>query len=618
MAMRTIGAGLAGGMLAGAAVGAGEAIAVWLGVPAGAIGLPPLSWAVLAYGAVGGAAGIGAGIAGTVLRTDGFGLALASIGVPLGFVVGRFRIIRDVFLEQAPKGALASAVQLGALLACVAVGGWLWWRLRGADARRSLVTRPLAALGLVAVAAGAWAVAARALAPVPSVAPAPVAQLPAGAPNVLLIMVDTLRADALGPYGSPVKTPHIAQLAADGIVYEKAFAQASWTRPSVATILTGLYPSSHGAVHKADVLPEGVITLAEALGAGGYRTVGFPNNVNVSASFNFQQGFGEYHYLAPSLFFWASEEAAKLTLYNVLRLVRERFLSRSIDVHHYYQPAEVVTSAVTQWLDGLRQGERFFMYAHYMDPHDPYMVHPFNGEGYARVALPNPPPEMAVRLREVYAGEVGYLDTHLGALFDDLRRRGLYDQTMIVLTSDHGEEFHEHGGWWHGTTLYDEQTHVPLIVKLAGTAARGAVVEELVTSLDIAPTVLAAGGLPVPPAMQGHRLPLDGAGPVLYPAVFAEEDFEGNVLQALRTKEWKLVTANPGNSRGLSDTGLYDLMRDPQELTNTAPGAAGRVDELRAALGRAVVAARAQAGATSQTNVDSVTRDRLKALGYLD
>jgi len=118
--------------------------------------------------------------------------------------------------------------------------------------------------------------------------------------------------------------------------------------------------------------------------------------------------------------------------------------------------------------------------------------------------------------------------------------------------------------------------------------------------------------------MQGHALPLDGAAPPERAAVFSEEDFEGNVLQALRSLDWKLVTANPGNPRGLPETGVYDLAKDPKEMQNVAAAAGAKVEELRAALGKKVVEARAQAGATTQTNVDSVTRDRLKALGYLD
>src|SRR2546423_1391430 len=130
------------------------------------------------------------------------------------------------------------------------------------------------------------------------------AAAPAGAPNVVLIMVDTLRADHLSCYGSTaVKTPHIDALAADGLRWTNAFSQASWTRPSVATILTGLYPSSHGAIHKADILPNRIDTLAEVLQRGGYRTVGFPNNANVSQAFNFQPGLDEFHYPAPDFFF---------------------------------------------------------------------------------------------------------------------------------------------------------------------------------------------------------------------------------------------------------------------------------------------------------------------------
>jgi arylsulfatase A-like enzyme len=143
-------------------------------------------------------------------------------------------------------------------------------------------------------------------------------------------------------------------------------------------------------------------------------------------------------------------------------------------------------------------------------------------------------------------------------------------------------------------------------------------VDDLVTSLDIAPTVLTAAGLPVPPVMQGHVLPLDASPVPARETVFSEEDFEGNILQALRSREWKLVTANAGNPRGLPETGLYDLGTDPKELRDAAAGAGGQVDEMRAALGRAYIQARSQAGATSQTNIDGVTRDRLKALGYLD
>ena len=627
---RALGAGLAGGLVAGASLGAAEALAAW--VHAHAPGeLPALGWALVAYGAVGAGLGLGAGVIAAVLGTDGFALALAGVGASLAFAVARFRVVRDVFLEQVPRGPLALIVQLGALIAVAAIAFALWRALRGADARRAALTHPGVAAVVVALLAAAWAGGAQ-LGPAPAPAPLPRrAAAPGGAPNVVLIMVDTLRADHLSCYGSTaVKTPHIDALAADGTRWANAFAQASWTRPSVATILTGLYPSSHGAVHKADRLPERVDTLAERLRAIGYRTVGFADNANISQAFNFQQGFDEYRYLEPDFFFGASEPASQLALYSGLRLVRERFLAHSVDVHQYYQPAEVVTAEVRRWLDRGAGEQPFFLFVHYMDPHDPYFAHPFNGEGYARVAHPNPPPALAERLHRLYEGEVAYLDEHLGVLFDDLRRRGLYGRTLVVLTADHGEEFHEHGGWWHGTTLYDEQIHVPLIVKPPGAhgpgptggagpiGGAGRVFEELATSLDIAPTILAAAGLTVPKTLPGHALPLDGGAAPARESTFAEEDLEGNVLQAVRTREWKLITANEGNPRGLAPEELYDLPHDPGERQNVVASAPGdAADRMRAALGRSVLEARQHGGASEQAGVDAATRARLKALGYI-
>jgi arylsulfatase A-like enzyme len=620
MKARAVGAGIAGGLLAGAALGAVEALASWFGAH-GAGDLPPVSWALVVYGLIGALGGLGAGIVAAIVGTDGFGLALAGVGPALGFVVARFRIVRDVFLEQLPPGALTTVVQLAALLLTVALAVVLWRFLRGADARRRALTRPGVAAVVVAVLALLWAGGTRLAArpvehPVPARGPAP----PAGAPSILLIMVDTLRADHLGAYGyASAKTPSIDGLASDGVRCAHTFSQASWTRPSVATILTSLYPSSHGAVHKADILPDRVETVAEVLAKGGYYTVGFADNVNVSPSFNFGQGFVDYRYLAPDLFFYANEPAVQLTLYNGLRLVRERFLARRVDVHNYYQPAEVVADTVLAWLDtpAAKSGP-FFMFAHYMDPHDPYFVHPFNGEGYARVANPNPPAAVAEKYRGLYDGEIAYLDTHLGRLFDELKRRGLYDQMLIVLTGDHGEEFHEHGGWWHGTTLYDEQIHVPLILKPPVGGAKGRVIDELTTSLDIAPTVIARAGLPVPSVMQGHPLPLDGGDAPSRASVFSEEDLEGNVLQSVRTPGSKLITANPGNPRGLSPEELYDLKTDPGEQHSLVASDPTLLEELRAALGRSYLEARAHAGAGAQTDVDSVTKDRLRALGYVD
>jgi arylsulfatase A-like enzyme len=618
MNLRSFGAGLAGGAIGGALVGLAEALASWTHAH-GAGELPPIAWALAAYGSFGAALGLGAGLVAMILGTDGFALALAGVIAALGFVVGRFRIVRDVFLEQMPHGLVPMLVQVGALVGTIVLAVVIWRLLRGVTERRALLTRPIVALGTIVVLAGVASVALRAPAAAP---PVSAARGPArsGAPNVILFMVDTLRADHLSCYGyTASRTPNVDAMAADGIRFAHTFSQASWTRPSVATILTGLYPSSHGAVHKADILPDRVDTLAEVLSAAGYYTAGFANNANVSPGFNFNQGFADYRYLAPDFFFHADEPASQLTLYGGFRLARERFFARRIDVHNYYQPADVVVGEVKQWLDTPAAKQRpFFLFVHFMDAHDPYFVHPFNGEGYARVANPNPPADVVDKYRRLYDSGVAYMDEHLGTLIADLKKRGLYDDTMLVLTGDHGEEFQEHGGWWHGTTLYDEQIHVPLVVKPARGGARGRVIEEFATSLDIAPTIITAGGGTVPPAMQGHVLPLDSAEAPARDSVFSEEDLEGNVLQAVRGHEWKLITANPGNPRGLMNDELYDVKNDPREKQNLSSSQPVQLETSRAQLGRSLLEARAHAGATGQHDVDSVTRDRLKALGYVN
>ncbi len=616
---RRVGAGIAGGLLAGAVVGAAEAAVGWLHAH-GAGELPPVTWALYTYGLIGAVGGLGAGVLASLLGLDAFALALAAVGVVLTIAVGRFRIIRDVFLEQAPHGLIPRLIEIASIAAVCALGVLLWRALRGLGERRALMTRPVVAALIVAGLGGAWAAAATSLIhPGPAAIAPSAATAPEGAPNVLLVGVDTLRADHLSCYGyAATKTPAIDALAADGVRFSNAFSQASWTRPSFATILTGLYPSSHGTVHKADKLPDGIDTVAELLHAAGYRTIGFADNVNIAPAFNFQQGFDEYHYLAPALFFYADDATAQLTLYSGLRLVRERFFARSVDVHNYYQPAETVTATVRRWLDGAGASPQpLFLFVHYMDPHDPYFVHPFNGEGYARVADPNPPPAVADTYRRLYDGEIGYLDTHLAALFDDLKRRGLYDRTLIILTGDHGEEFQEHGGWWHGTTLYDEQIHVPLIVKPPRSQNKAREATEMVMSVDIVPTILAAAHLTLPKTLQGHPLSLDGSGPTQRERVFAEEDFEGNVLQAVRTPEWKFMVANEDNPRGLPTQQLFNLTQDPMEKSDLASRSPQDVEIWRAALGQWFVAASAQAHASEHGATDAATADRLRALGYL-
>ncbi len=614
-----LGGAIAGATAAALVVGLAEMVVVMLERHL-ALDLGLLYFTVLAYGligvAVGVAIGVGLGVLGAVTgRGDGrfaYAVSGALIFAALVTIIARFRVFRDLFNETFDGAPISPAMfQLGSVVAAVVLFTAAFLVLRAVARRAALATSPVVALGVVALglagSAGAMRLQGAAVSPPVRTA----GPIPSG-PNVILIMVDTLRADHLSSYGyKAISTPSIDALATDGTRFARAYAQASWTRPSVATILTSLYPSSHGAVHKSDLLADAVVTLPEVLQGAGYRTIGFANNANVAPIFNFQQGFDEYVYLEPVLFFGANEAAAQMTLYNQLRLVRERYLSRAKYVENYYQPAEVVTARGLEWIAA--HGERpFFMFLHYMDPHDPYFTHPYNGEGLARVANPNPDPALAERYRAAYDGEIVHLDEHLGRLTSELKARGMYDRTLIVLTSDHGEEFQDHGGWWHGTTLYDEQIAVPLIVKSPRGGPAAVVNDTLVSSLDIAPTILAALGVSAPAAMAGKALGLGDGAPAPRDHAFAEQELEGNVLQAYRRTDWKLIQANAGNPRGLPTRQLFDMTRDPREQNDRASSNAEELATLAADLEAVKSRALAVAVRGGQTDIDPGTEERLR------
>lgn len=617
---------VAGATAAALVVGLGEAAVVTLERH---LGLDPglLFFALLFYGlagvAIGALAGLALGAIGAVTGRAGAGpFAYAASGAltcsALVTIIGRFRVFRDVLHETFDGAPISPLVfQLGSLAVAVVLFAVAFVVLRAVARGAGPATSPLAVVGALgialAVSAGAMRLGAVEAPPARERVSGPT---PTG-PSVILIMVDTLRADHLSSYGyGGGRTPAVDGLAVDGTRFARAFAQASWTRPSVVSILTSLYPSSHQAVHKSDIVPDAVVTLPEVLRAAGYRTIGFANNINVAPLFNFQQGFDEYVFLEPAFFFGATESAAQLTLYNQLRLVRERYLSRVKHVENYYQPAEVVTARGLEWIAA--HGDRpFFMFLHYMDPHDPYFTHPLNGEALARVANPNPDPALADRYRAAYDGEIAYLDAQLGRLFAELKARGVYDRSLIVLTADHGEEFQEHGGWWHGLTLYDEQIAVPLIVKAPRGGPAAVVNDALVSSLDIAPTILAAVGVPPPDAMVGRALGLADGAPAPRDHSVAEQDLEGNVLQSYRTADWKLIQANPGNPRGLPPRQLFDIARDPREQHDLAARRSQEMAGLESHLAAVLSHAEAVKVGGGETAIDSATEERLRALGYV-
>ena len=350
----------------------------------------------------------------------------------------------------------------------------------------------------------------------------------------------------------------------------------------------------------------------------GFHTLGIVNVIHFSPGFNFNQGFDRYHYLAPDFFFYAQDSSSHLTLYSILRLIRARFLSKQKQVNHYYQDAGVVNQLAFEWL-GESKASRFFLFLHYMDPHDPYFTHPYNGEVVARVSTPNPKPDQASEIEKLYDGEISYLDHHFGELINFLKREGLYEDTLIIFTADHGEEFFEHGGWWHGTTLYDEQIHIPLIIKYPKGHSGGTVSGEIVRTLDIAPTILDYMGTQVSPAMQGTSLlkeyhlrsPQDQR-------VFSEENHENNVLQSVRSDNWKFIIANQNNPRGLAPQELYNIAEDPDEKNNRAAAKRELTEQMESEVNNYLGFARGQSAQEKVGTIDQTTEDRLRALGYVD
>lgn len=635
--------GAGAGLFAGALVGVGEAAAVL----AGGSGNPGvLLYGALAYGlafVIGGAAlGLGLAYLGRLLHLEA-GPEAGSFGRLVGvmvagsvFLLGVFRVRRDVFAEElAWKSLPGLGVLLGGLLAALLVylglSAGLGRLLRRPGWSRLLPGARSFGLGLVvlgavaAVTAVALAVDGRASTAARSSsrrAPGSGTGGPAapGTGPILFIVVDTLRADHLPSYGYEAgSTPHLDAFARDAIRFDQAFANASWTRPSFASMLTGRYAASHGVMAKPDALPRDLTTLPEVLREAGYATAGFVTNYNVAPYFAFDQGFDTYRYLEPDFVLGADDTASKLVLAQVLRRVVEKARAARgvVEPGTAYQDAAVVNREVLAWLDdgAPEPGDRpWFLFVAYMDPHDPYFAHPYDGTGVGRAATPHPDPADADRLRHLYDGEITFWDARFGELVEALRQRELYDDLTIVVTSDHGEEFHEHGGFWHGTTLYDEQVRVPLFLKLPGNRRGGTAVRHWVQSIDLMPSLLAELDLPVPEGVQGGQL-FQGTE-----RVYAEESHEGNVLEAVRerrgTDEWKLITANPGNPRGLDPVELYRVDLDPGETENLAAEAPGQVEDTTEALVAAGAAAQEGGVDAAEVVMDEAAQERLRNLGY--
>ena len=431
--------------------------------------------------------------------------------------------------------------------------------------------------------------------------------------NVIVLLIDTLRADKLKPYNSStrVKTPGLDALVRAASVMTNARTQENWTKPSVATLLSSLLPWEHGATTDEAVVPNSVELMPEILRERGFYTGAFITNGYVSDKFGFKQGWHTYR-----------------------NYIREGRPNR----------AQHVAADVLEWLDNRPQDQPFFLYVHTIDPHVPYkppehFLNMYDSAPYAgvvdfkrdgtlleniKIGRTKLNARDKERLVALYDAEISYHDAHFAAMIEGLERRGLSDNTMIVITADHGEEFWDHGSVGHGHSVYDELLHVPLVVKVPGITQQTTSVTDAVGLVDVLPTVLEVLGQPVPDHLAGHSfLPqLLGHGSTA-PRTAVSGFMSG--WRTLAVGNYKLV------QRTAAHTMLYDVGTDPGEQTNLADARPIALRYLRGQLGLVLdgqttattstaVAAAPRPRPThkaERTEIDSETEAQLRALGYV-
>jgi arylsulfatase A-like enzyme len=447
-------------------------------------------------------------------------------------------------------------------------------------------------------------------------------------------LVDTLRANHLGAYGYGRPTsPRIDAFAAEGTLFENAVTTAPWTLPAMGTIWTSLYPSVHGATTRSNesallrdpksfrplaVLDPSRTTLAQILHANRIRTAGFVDGVYPGAIFGFARGF--------DLFVEDGPTGARMNV-----------------------------EAALAWLDS-EKPEQFFVYIHLVDVHSPYMPTGIPPElargtdeeskravkilqeeqkrfgqfefdpGYQgtvdgshdsltrlRAAAPDPPPRDVAHVVALYDRSIAYTDYWIGQLIDGLRERRLYDDTLVVVTADHGEEFFDHGALEHGVNQYDEVMKVPLIMR-APRVGHGLRVKEQVGLLDFMPTVLDFFGLAAPSDLQGISLRPAFTGAALPERTLFSEADQSTRVKAMRTNAFKYI-------RNGKRSEVYDLAADAAEKQNLCdPSSANCADFAQQLHGweeemTRVAAAKPTPG---EASIDQAARERLRALGYTD
>jgi arylsulfatase A-like enzyme len=428
-----------------------------------------------------------------------------------------------------------------------------------------------------------------------------------GAPNLLLVSLDTVRRDHTSVYGYERETtPRLERFAEEGVRFELAYAPSATTGPTHATLFTSLHPITHGVVKNARVLKPGLVTLAERLGEAGFATGGIVSSYVLAARFGYAQGFAS----------WDDRfDPATATVRN------QSWEGAPVEV--FDRTADVTTARALAWLDEARPRERpFFLFVHYFDPHAPW-VPPLE---HARRFPPADGPGESLRaLVARYDAEIAFTDEQVGVLLDGLEARGLARDTLVAITADHGEGLMQHGLLMHGAQIHEEQVRVPLLLRWPGRLPAGRVIEGPVALIDLAPTLLELAGVPPDPALEAQgrslvpvlegREAVDATRPIFLFRQHYERGFDSGVPVAgmqygVRVGDWKLILGPEEGTRL-----LFDVARDPTERRDLAAEEPERAAALEAEI-RALRLEHTRDAAPAAISEEDV--ERLRALGYVE
>ena len=529
-------------------------------------------------------------------------------------------------------GAILAAILIAFAAAAIFLGRRLRDALSGTRFPLSVPGQLAVALGLVLALSSMWFGARTVHAEKPAVVSAR-----QGRPNVVIVVMDTVRADHLSLYGyERDTTPNLKKLSRDAMVYTHAISPTDMTLSSHASLFTGMYASWHGAYCKPPEASYGreldakVPTLAEILQKNGYSTVGVSANMYLRADLGLQRGFGTFRIprplaLLPSESYW-----------YLLRTGMRRALAPLTDTAQFdrlYSRGDDINQEVFSALEHAEQPDApFFLFVNYMDAHFPYIPPaPFDGlfpgkapgimledmeETSSRVVNGQsmPPREQAHRVSQYDAG-IAYIDSNIGRLADWLKQRNLYDNTLFIVASDHGEAFGEKHLVLHGNSAYQNLLHVALTIKYPKGTPTG-IADEPVSLIDVLPTTLGSLGYQPPAGVQGRDLRSPAARPRQIfsesfpcPVVHPPECRDGCMQRAVFSWPNKLITSSAGKSE------YYDIGQDPNETRNLYAGRPESARELATDLNRWLKTTPALAAA--QANPDSETLHRLKSLGYV-